>query len=229
MGWRSPTTPRASWLWPPTRSGTGGGGGARRSRHQDRHRAAGRFCAGGRGARSASVFAGGAGAGALDGCQRSWRSARLSRRGGPGGLHAAGRGGARVSVRRRTGGSAEDQGDLCAAGRWLLVGRSAPRPDRRRHRGNPGDRARRSRSRALRCRGVDRPSFGSGARRWSSIGSSPAAEIGLPADMPEALAPVGAVVRAQQLARSLSLRMGFDPDAPAGLSKVTPRERVTAT
>jgi hypothetical protein len=32
---------------------------------------------------------------------------------------------------------------------------------------------------------------------------------------------VAAVVRAQQLARSLSLRMGFDPDAPAGLSKVT--------
>ena len=54
------------------------------------------------------------------------------------------------------------------------------------------------------------------------IGSSAEADIGLPADIPEALAPVAAVVRAQQLARSLSLRMGLDPDAPAGLSKVTP-------
>jgi glucosamine--fructose-6-phosphate aminotransferase (isomerizing) len=53
------------------------------------------------------------------------------------------------------------------------------------------------------------------------IGSADGADITLPADMPEALAPVAAVVRAQQLARSLSLRMGFDPDAPAGLSKVT--------
>lgn len=53
------------------------------------------------------------------------------------------------------------------------------------------------------------------------IGSTVEADIALPADMPEALAPVAAVVRAQQLARSLSLRMGFDPDAPAGLSKVT--------
>lgn len=53
------------------------------------------------------------------------------------------------------------------------------------------------------------------------IGSVAGADIPLPADMPEALAPIAAVVRAQQLARSLSLRMGFDPDAPAGLSKVT--------
>lgn len=53
------------------------------------------------------------------------------------------------------------------------------------------------------------------------IGSVAGADIPLLADMPEALAPIAAVVRAQQLARSLSLRMGFDPDAPAGLSKVT--------
>lgn len=53
------------------------------------------------------------------------------------------------------------------------------------------------------------------------IGSGEAVDIPIPADMPEALAAVAAVVRAQQLARSLSLRMGFDPDAPAGLSKVT--------
>jgi glutamine---fructose-6-phosphate transaminase (isomerizing) len=53
------------------------------------------------------------------------------------------------------------------------------------------------------------------------IGSSEGVDIAVPADMPEGLAPVAAVVRAQQLARALSLRMGFDPDEPGGLSKVT--------
>ena len=47
------------------------------------------------------------------------------------------------------------------------------------------------------------------------------ADLTLPADMPEALAPVGAVVRGQQLAYALALRLGHDPDAPEGLSKVT--------
>jgi fructoselysine-6-P-deglycase FrlB-like protein len=35
------------------------------------------------------------------------------------------------------------------------------------------------------------------------------------------LAPIAAVVRAQQLARALSLLLGRDPDRPEGLSKVT--------
>ena len=39
--------------------------------------------------------------------------------------------------------------------------------------------------------------------------------------LPEAPAPVRAVVRGRQLARALALRLGLDPDAPAGLSKVT--------
>jgi glucosamine--fructose-6-phosphate aminotransferase (isomerizing) len=39
--------------------------------------------------------------------------------------------------------------------------------------------------------------------------------------MVEALAPVCAVVRGQQLARELALAVGRDPDAPAGLRKVT--------
>ena len=39
--------------------------------------------------------------------------------------------------------------------------------------------------------------------------------------LPEALAPVVAVVRAQQLARELALARGREPDAPAGLRKVT--------
>jgi glutamine---fructose-6-phosphate transaminase (isomerizing) len=41
------------------------------------------------------------------------------------------------------------------------------------------------------------------------------------APMVESLAPVTAVVRAQQLARELALTRGRDPDAPTGLTKVT--------
>ena len=47
------------------------------------------------------------------------------------------------------------------------------------------------------------------------------ADLSLPAGMPEALVPIPAVVRAQQLARALALERGIDPDAPFGLSKVT--------
>jgi len=42
-----------------------------------------------------------------------------------------------------------------------------------------------------------------------------------PASAPEALAPVLAVVRGQQLALALARRLGRDPDFPPGLSKVT--------
>ncbi|HET9059912.1 MAG TPA: SIS domain-containing protein [Acidimicrobiales bacterium] len=41
------------------------------------------------------------------------------------------------------------------------------------------------------------------------------------ADLPEAFSPVLAVVRGQQLALALARHLGRDPDAPAGLSKVT--------
>jgi glutamine---fructose-6-phosphate transaminase (isomerizing) len=47
------------------------------------------------------------------------------------------------------------------------------------------------------------------------------AALPLPAGVPEALAPIVAVVRAQQLALALARRRGLDPDAPEGLSKVT--------
>jgi glucosamine--fructose-6-phosphate aminotransferase (isomerizing) len=47
------------------------------------------------------------------------------------------------------------------------------------------------------------------------------AALPLPRDVPEALAPIVAVVRAQQLALALARRRGLDPDAPVGLSKVT--------
>jgi glucosamine--fructose-6-phosphate aminotransferase (isomerizing) len=54
-----------------------------------------------------------------------------------------------------------------------------------------------------------------------TVAPEPWADIPLPSGMPETLAPIVAVVRGQQLARELSLRLGFDPDQPAGLSKVT--------
>ncbi|MFL5896560.1 MAG: SIS domain-containing protein [Thermoleophilaceae bacterium] len=47
------------------------------------------------------------------------------------------------------------------------------------------------------------------------------AELPLPGAVPEALAVVTATVRGQQLAMELAEARGVDPDAPAGLSKVT--------
>jgi glucosamine--fructose-6-phosphate aminotransferase (isomerizing) len=40
-------------------------------------------------------------------------------------------------------------------------------------------------------------------------------------DLPEALAPLGAIVPAQVLVEALALALGLDPDAPRGLAKVT--------
>jgi glucosamine--fructose-6-phosphate aminotransferase (isomerizing) len=48
-----------------------------------------------------------------------------------------------------------------------------------------------------------------------------AAELPVPPGTPEALAPIVAVIRGQQLAREVALARGLDPDAPPGLSKVT--------
>jgi glucosamine--fructose-6-phosphate aminotransferase (isomerizing) len=47
------------------------------------------------------------------------------------------------------------------------------------------------------------------------------ADVSLPASAPEPLAPIVAVVRGQQLAQALALRLGYDPDSPEGLTKVT--------
>lgn len=44
----------------------------------------------------------------------------------------------------------------------------------------------------------------------------------VPADLPEPAQAIAAVVRGQQLARSLAITRGIDPDSPAGLTKVTP-------
>ncbi len=60
---------------------------------------------------------------------------------------------------------------------------------------------------------------GRGARVWT-IGVGDDADLPLP-DVTEGLLPIVAVVRAQQLARELALAHGRDPDAPAGLRKVT--------
>jgi glucosamine--fructose-6-phosphate aminotransferase (isomerizing) len=57
--------------------------------------------------------------------------------------------------------------------------------------------------------------------RVLEVGPSPAAELPLPEGLPEALSPIVAVVRAQQLALALALRRGVDPDAPGDLTKVT--------
>ncbi len=55
----------------------------------------------------------------------------------------------------------------------------------------------------------------------TSVGPGPRAMIPLPATLPEALLPIAAVVRAQQLAQLVARRRGLDPDAPRGLRKVT--------
>jgi glucosamine--fructose-6-phosphate aminotransferase (isomerizing) len=53
------------------------------------------------------------------------------------------------------------------------------------------------------------------------VSAEDGAALPLPPGVPEALAPIVAVVRAQQLALALARRRGLDPDAPEGLSKVT--------
>jgi len=54
------------------------------------------------------------------------------------------------------------------------------------------------------------------------VGSGVQADISLPTDTPESLAPIVAVVRGQQLALDLAVALGRDPDRPVGLTKVTP-------
>jgi glucosamine--fructose-6-phosphate aminotransferase (isomerizing) len=58
------------------------------------------------------------------------------------------------------------------------------------------------------------------SNRPSSLAMA-AAAIALPADMPEWLSPIAAIVPGQLLAFHLSRLRGFDPDQPRGLKKVT--------
>lgn len=53
------------------------------------------------------------------------------------------------------------------------------------------------------------------------IGSEPGADLSLPPAIPEALQPVTAAVRGQQIALHAALDRHLDPDAPTGLTKVT--------
>jgi len=53
------------------------------------------------------------------------------------------------------------------------------------------------------------------------VGDGEGADVSLPGDVPEPLAPIVAVVRGQQLAHELATALGHDPDRPPGLSKVT--------
>lgn len=56
---------------------------------------------------------------------------------------------------------------------------------------------------------------------YAVCGTAPDAELPLPAGVSEVTAPILATIRGQQLALHSSLLRGLDPDAPAGLSKVT--------
>jgi len=56
---------------------------------------------------------------------------------------------------------------------------------------------------------------------YAVCGSVPGAGLPLPPGVPEVTAPILATIRGQQLALAAALLRGLDPDAPAGLSKVT--------
>jgi glutamine---fructose-6-phosphate transaminase (isomerizing) len=57
--------------------------------------------------------------------------------------------------------------------------------------------------------------------RVSMISPEPGSDLLLPRAVPEALQPVVAAVRGQQIALSAALARHLDPDAPSGLTKVT--------
>lgn len=54
------------------------------------------------------------------------------------------------------------------------------------------------------------------------VGQGADAELPLPGGVPEPLAPIPAAARAQQVSYELALLRGMNPDAPVGLTKVTP-------
>ncbi|WCB92008.1 Glutamine--fructose-6-phosphate aminotransferase [isomerizing] [Baekduia alba] len=57
--------------------------------------------------------------------------------------------------------------------------------------------------------------------RVLTIAPDASADLPIPTSIPDGLAAITATVRAQQLAREVSLLRGIDPDSPFGLSKVT--------
>lgn len=56
----------------------------------------------------------------------------------------------------------------------------------------------------------------------AEVGPEPSAQLPVPPGLPEALVTIPAAVRSQQLAYSLAIEKGLDPDSPPGLTKVTP-------
>jgi glucosamine--fructose-6-phosphate aminotransferase (isomerizing) len=56
---------------------------------------------------------------------------------------------------------------------------------------------------------------------YGVCGSAPGADLPLPTGVSEVTAPILATIRGQQLALASALLRGLNPDAPAGLSKVT--------
>jgi glucosamine--fructose-6-phosphate aminotransferase (isomerizing) len=59
------------------------------------------------------------------------------------------------------------------------------------------------------------------ARDGHVLAIAPDGDLPIPASLGDGLSSIAAIVRAQQLARAISLQRGIDPDAPFGLSKVT--------
>lgn len=59
------------------------------------------------------------------------------------------------------------------------------------------------------------------ARDGRVLSIAPDGDLPIDAALGDALSSISAIVRAQQLARAVSIRRGIDPDAPFGLSKVT--------
>jgi glucosamine--fructose-6-phosphate aminotransferase (isomerizing) len=57
--------------------------------------------------------------------------------------------------------------------------------------------------------------------RVLAVGPDDDADLPIPAALGDGLSSIAAIVRAQQLARAVSLQRGIDPDTPFGLSKVT--------
>ena len=72
----------------------------------------------------------------------------------------------------------------------------------------------------VRARGIGSDPWIVGGRDLGSDSTGPRA-VGLPVDLPEALTPLAFAIPGQLVAESVARRRGMDPDAPAGLTKVT--------
>ena len=63
--------------------------------------------------------------------------------------------------------------------------------------------------------------FGPGSRGCGGEVGTGGRSLGLAFDLAEALSPLAFILPGQLLAEAVSRSAGFDPDAPAGLTKVT--------